>query len=250
MHRYDVKLSDADLDEFNRLLPWYAGTRLPDGRVVGSLTARANKREAVEPVPDKRITRLHAELDLAGRKVLEVGCFEGIHTLGLCGYGADVTAVDLRPINVIKTCTRLAAYGASAHVFTIDVEDESVELPAFDVVFHCGVLYHLEEPVRHLQRLLPRCNAIYLDTHIAREDENEATLTSGGTTYHGHHHEEGGWKDPFSGRGKGAFWLKLSDLRGLLENAGFSVDVWGVRDERNGPRVGLLAVRGAGNQPT
>lgn len=245
MQRYEVKLSDADLDEFNQMLPWHAGTRLPDGRIIGSLTARATKRESVEPVPDKRITRLHQTLNLTGKRVLEIGCFEGIHTLGLCEYGANVTAVDLRPINVIKTSARLAAYGVSANVFPLDVEEESVVLPQFDIVFHCGVLYHLEEPVRHLKRLLPHCNAIYLDTHIAREDEEAATLTSGGKTYYGHHHDEGGWKDPFSGRGHSAFWLKLSDLSGLLQVEGFDVDVWGVREERNGPRVGLLARRRA-----
>lgn len=243
MRKYEVRLSDADLNEFNGMLPWHAGTLLPDGRILGSLTARATKRESIESVPDKRITRLHKALDLSGKRVLEIGCFEGIHTLGLCSYGANVTAVDLRPINVIKTCARLAAYGVSANVFPLDVEDASVELPQFDVVFHCGVLYHLEEPVRHLKCLLPHCNAIYLDTHIAGEDESEAKLVSDGKTYFGHHHDEGGWKDPFSGRGSGAFWLKLSDLEVLLKESGFTVDVWGIRDERNGPRVGLLAVR-------
>lgn len=243
MPKYDVKLSDDDLAEFNRMLPWYAGTQLPDGRIVGSLTARATKRESIQQVPDKRITRLHGSLNLDGKRVLEIGCFEGIHTLGLCGYGASVTAVDLRPVNVIKTCARLAAYGVSANVFAMDVEDPALSLPRFDVVFHCGVLYHLEEPVRHLRRLLPLCDAIYLDTHIAREDENAATLESDGKVFSGHYHEEGGWKDPFSGRGQGAFWLKLSDIEALLSEAGFATDVWGIREERNGPRVGLLATR-------
>jgi len=242
VQKYEVKLSDADLNEFNSMLPWHAGTLLPDGRVLGSLTARATKREKVEPVPDKRITRLDQAVGLSGKKVLEIGCFEGIHTLGLCSYGAKVTAVDLRPINVIKTCTRLAAYGVSANVFAVDVEDESVALPHFDVIFHCGVLYHLEEPLRHLQRLLPHCDAIYLDTHIATEDET-AELVSGGKTYYGHLHGEGGWKDPFSGRGSSAFWLKLSDIGKLLVEAGFSFELWSERAERNGPRIGLFAKR-------
>lgn len=243
MAQFDPCLPDEDLALINASLPWHAATQLKDGRIIGSLTARAGKRTQLEPVPDKRITRLHKALDLSGKTVLEVGCFEGIHTLGLCGYGARVTAVDLRPINVIKTHARLSAYGVSADVFAVDVEDAAVQLPDFDVVFHCGVLYHLEDPARHLKRVLKHCSAIYLDTHIARENEDGAVLVSDGRTYRGHAHGEGGWNDPFSGRGSGAFWLKLSDLEGILGEEGFKADVWGVREERNGPRVGLLAIR-------
>jgi tRNA (mo5U34)-methyltransferase len=241
MFKYDVKLNDEDLAEINRMLPWYAGTELGDGRVLGSLTARPGKRESIQAIPDKRITKLNGTLGLSGKTVLEIGCFEGIHTLGLCSYGAKVTAVDIRPLNVIKTAARLACYGYSASVFPIDVEDQTVELPDFDIVFHCGVLYHLEDPVTHLARLLPRCRAIYLDTHVAAEADDDATLEAAGRVYHGHQHHEAGWADPFSGRGGGAFWMRTSDLIGFLNESGFEVDIWSERDERNGRRIGVLA---------
>jgi tRNA (mo5U34)-methyltransferase len=241
--KYDVTLKDEDLDQINNMLPWFAGTQLPDGRILGSLEARPGKRELVQSIPDKRIARLDETLGLSGKKVLEIGCFEGIHTIGLCSFGADVTAVDLRPLNVIKTMARLASYGYSAAVFPIDVEDPSLDLPDFDLVFHCGVLYHLEDPVSHLDRLLPRCRAIYLDTHVADESQDDAVLEARGRTFSGHHHYEAGWADPFSGRGSSAFWLKSSDLVGLLQQAGFAVEMWSERDERNGRRVGLLARR-------
>ena len=125
----------------------------------------------------------------------------------------------------------------------IDVEDPEADLPRFDVVFHCGVLYHLEDPVQHLRRLLPSCGAIYLDTHFADDDEVTATLHSGGRAWRGRHYIEGGLADPFSGRGASAFWLRLADLREILDEEGFSCNSWGVRQERNGPRVGLLGVR-------
>lgn len=245
MSQFEIELKDEDLAEFNRLLPWHAGTQLPDGRIIGSLEARPGKRDSIQAIPDKRITKLHKTIDLAGKSVLEIGCFEGIHTIGLCSQGANVTAVDLRPLNVVKTSVRLACYGYSARVVTLDVENPDVNLPDFDVIFHCGVLYHLEDPVAHLQRLLPHCQTIYLDTHVAGEADDDATLESGGRTYHGHQHDEGGWADPFSGRGKGAFWLKTSDLVKLVEEAGLRTELWSERDERNGCRIGLFATRPA-----
>lgn len=242
MH-FPITLKNEDLEDINQRLPWFAGTSLPDGRLLGKIDARPGKRSALQDIPDKRITRLDDVIGLSGKRVLEVGCFEGIHSIGLCGYGANVMAVDLRPINVIKTAVRLACYGYSAQTFVLDVEEPSVDLPDFDLVFHCGVLYHLEDPIAHLARLLPKARAIYLDTHVARDTQEDSVLEAGGKTYVGHQHHEGGWSDPFSGRGAGAFWLKQADLIGFLQEHGFSTDLWSEREERNGLRIGVLGTR-------
>lgn len=238
------RISDQSLQEINAALPWHAGTLLEDGRLVGRLDARPHKREDVQPIPDKRIRRLDQAFSLAGKSVLEVGCFEGIHTLGLRHFGAIVTAVDIRPMNVLKTLARLSAHGESARVLVLDVE-EATSLGHFDVVFHCGVLYHLEDPVTHLRNLLPACDAIYLDTHVAGEGRNHDTLVVGGESFRGYRHQEGGWNDPFSGRGSSAFWLATQDLQSLLEAQGFTWETWSERVERNGARVGLMARRRA-----
>lgn len=242
-------LTADDLSSLNERLPWYAGTSLSDGRLLGNLDARPGKRDALQAIPDKRIVRLEKEYGLEGKRVLEVGCFEGIHTVGLCGAGADVTAVDIRIWNVIKTAARVAAYGFSARTAVVDVEAPDVELPRYDLVFHCGVLYHLEDPVSHLGRLLPRCDAIYLDTHVVTGPHAPDRLTSQGRIFAGIRQTEGGWTDPYSGRAAHAFWLQQTELVELLERAGFQVEVWSQRDERNGPRVGLFARRAAQTLP-
>jgi SAM-dependent methyltransferase len=243
MNGFHAPIPDAALQELNAALPWHAGTLLDDGRLVGRLDARPHKREDVQPIPDKRIRRLDQALPLAGRTVLEVGCFEGIHTLGLRHFDAVVTAVDVRPMNVLKTLARLAAHGQSARVQVLDVEDPAVQLGRFDVVFHCGVLYHLEDPVRHLERLLPACDAIYLDTHVASDGRDSDELEVDGRRFRGYRHQEGGWQDPFSGRGASAFWLRADDLIALLQAQGFACEIWSERAERNGARIGLLATR-------
>jgi SAM-dependent methyltransferase len=242
MRKFPVQLDDRALQEFNDMLPWFAGMALPDGRVLGKVGTRENKRDVLETVPDKRIVRLNAEVGLAGKSVLELGCFEGLHTLGLRMFSSDVTAVDIRAVNVLKTLARLSAFGTSANVFQFDVETIDANFPDYDVIFHCGVLYHLEDPVAHLLRLLPHCRAMYLDTHVAPPGAND-TLVSTGETYQGHRFVEGGWADPFSGRAPEAFWLLQSDIITLFERHGFATTVWSERAERNGPRIGLLAIR-------
>ncbi|GAB6195294.1 class I SAM-dependent methyltransferase [Lysobacter xanthus] len=235
-------LSARALQDVNDALPWFAATALPDGRIVGRVATRENKRDTLQPVPDKRIIRLHNELDLSDKRVLEVGCFEGIHTLGLLEFCSDVTAVDVRPINVIKTLARLSVHGRSARVFTLDIEQHGVGAH-YDVIFHCGVLYHLEDPVTHLRSALAACDAIYLDTHIAAAGRDVDVAVLDGREYLGYRHTEGGWSDPFSGRAGSAFWLRREDIDALFHEAGFSSETWSERDERNGPRIGLLGRR-------
>ena len=91
-------VSDESLEEINNSLNWHSGVTLPDGRLLGSLTK--SKRKEPESIPDYRVERLHKTLDLNGKKVLEVGCFEGAHTASLLNYTYDVTAIDIRPQNV------------------------------------------------------------------------------------------------------------------------------------------------------
>jgi tRNA (mo5U34)-methyltransferase len=233
-----LEISEAAVSEVNNTLDWHAATVLNGKLLLGRLGA--NKRMKPGPVPDRRITELHRLIDLTGKSILEVGCFEGIHTLGLRLYSDDVTAIDIRPSNVIKTLTRLSLHGTYAKVFIADVERLSREFGQFDVIFHCGVLYHLESPVEHIFSLTQMCQYLFLDTHVTSKRDVEKTL--GHFTYRGTHYEEAGWNDPFSGKGSRSFWLTEEDLQEALRRAGFSsITLIERRAERNGPRLTILA---------
>src|SRR6187402_2570904 len=135
----ELNIPAAIISEVNSMLDWHAGTIL-NGEILGRLGVKAGKRTEPGDVPDRRIVNLHEAINLTGKSILEVGCFEGIHTLGLRLYCKDVTAVDIRPSNVVKTLTRLSMHGSDAKVFVADVETLSEEFGSFDLVFHCGVL--------------------------------------------------------------------------------------------------------------
>ena len=234
--------TDADLAEINALLDWHAGAPLPDGRLLGRLGRSPGKRAAPAAIPDKRIRRLHKMLNLKNKRVLEIGCFEGIHTVGLRQFCEDVTAIDVRPQNVLKTMTRLSWHGVSAHVHQFDAELITPDFPSFDVIYHIGVLYHLTNPIEHLLNLSKICQHLYLDTHVAAPEKANVTLEVAGHTYRAAKHREGGWADPFSGKDSYAVWLTCESLLDALSQAGFAeVQVLEKRAERNGPRVLILA---------
>ncbi len=240
-------MTDAELDAFNALLPWGALTSDATGRVVGSSWSD-HKRSNVQPLIDERIVEFDRVLPLAGRHVLEVGCFEGIHTIGCLTRGARVTGVDSRMENILKTLARLWAYGMAADVRVWDLElgEPPATVPArWDVLHHIGVLYHLSNPAEHLAIALDRTGAgLLLDTHVASdaEDASESYEALGRTFRYARKGERP--ISPFAGMRDHAKWLLIEDLEAICRSRGFTdVRVKQVRDERNGKRVLMWAFK-------
>jgi tRNA (mo5U34)-methyltransferase len=114
-----------------------------------------------------------------------------------------------------------------------------------DVVFHVGVLYHLQDPVSHLLELSQfiRLGAI-LDTHYALEEEADLTYDVGGRHYRFRRRKKGGLSDAFSGMADHSKWLTLGGIVDLLKEDGFpEVAAIEKREERHGPRALLVARR-------
>ncbi|WP_108513303.1 class I SAM-dependent methyltransferase [Bradyrhizobium algeriense] len=242
--RHVDAMSDDDLRHLNALLPWRCFTVDSHGRRFGNI-AWKGKRDAPQVIPDRRIQTMDQIFKLSGKTVLEAGCFEGVHTVGLLGFGAKVVAVDSRIENVVKTIVRCAMFGYCPNVFVcnLDLSSDLATLPETDLIHHVGVLYHLKDPVRHLLALGKVAKeGIMLDTHVAIPDMARSVYEVDGKQYRYQHYKEGGTAEVFSGMYDHAKWLLLSDIEALLRQAGFaSVRVAEERQERNGRRILLFA---------
>jgi tRNA (mo5U34)-methyltransferase len=238
--------SDAQILQLNSMLPWAAMTVDEHGRTLGSPWS-SEKRANPQTFIEKRQIAFNAAFPLAGKHVLEVGCFEGIHTIGCLNLGARVTAVDSRMENLVKTLVRLWCYGRTADLKLWDLEEESpADVPKeWDVLHHVGVLYHLTDPVRHLQDTLSRTkDALLLDTHIATDEAGaDRDYEVDGKRYRYFYHGEKN-ASPFAGVRDHAKWLLLEDLVETIKQRGFNdVRVVSDRAERNGRRITLWAFR-------
>jgi tRNA (mo5U34)-methyltransferase len=236
--------SDDELQRLNAILPWMCFTADSKGRRFGDM-AWSGKRDTPQKIPDARIVHLDALFDLSDKSVLEVGCFEGVHTIALAQHAAKVYAVDSRVENVVKTLVRANLFGHQPTVTLCDLEqdDQVNRLLKVDVLHHVGVLYHLKDPVKHLFQLQAIAGrGILLDTHYATAEMADRTLEFKGVHYRYKHYQESGVNEVFSGMYDHAKWLLLEDIRSVLSAIGFS-DVRVVKDEvqRNGPRVTLYA---------
>ena len=239
-------LTDEDLAHLNSLLPWSCFTVDANGRPFGA-AAWEGKRSDPQPLPDRRIELFDERYNLGGRSVLEVGCFEGVHTIALCERARDVTAIDGRIENVVKTIVRCAFFDKRPTVFTHDIERSDPGDPRLraDLCHHMGVLYHLSDPVTHLRQLGEWTgHALMLDTHYVNPEDVDGEYESGGRSYPYRRFGEAR-ADPFSGMVDHSKWLRLDDIVGTLKEAGFAnVDVAEERQERNGPRLLLFAEKG------
>lgn len=230
--------------QLNDLLPWACFTIDGHGRRVGSPATR-DKRWEPQAIPDERIVLLDNLLDLTDRHVLEIGCFEGVHTIALCERSAHVTAVDARVSNLLKTLTRTWLYGHRPDIALLDVEDPAqVDIYACDVLHHNGVLYHLVDPVMHLRRALPKArHGLLLDTHVSTAEQASSVYLAGGQRFRVMRFQEHPDSSPFAGMKSHARWLLLDDLREEVVRAGFSILVEELREERHGSRVLIIARR-------
>lgn len=239
-------LSDDDLVRLNEMLPWKCFTADSAGRRFGSF-AWKGKRDTPQQIPDQRILEMNRLFDLKDRSVLEVGCFEGIHTIGIAQCGAKVYAIDSRVENVVKTIVRASMFGYTPQVFVCNLEEDSdvARLPAVDFVHHVGVLYHLKDPVSHLLKLADNAkDGLLLDTHYASSGMVNSCYVVNGKEYRCFGYREKGRNEVFSGMYDHAKWLLLEDIKELLSQIGFS-DIRISKDfqQRNGPRVTLFAAR-------
>jgi tRNA (mo5U34)-methyltransferase len=121
---------------------WYHSFVLPDGTFIdGFMTVEQQKRRYAQfPIPE----------DLHGKKLLDIGAWDGWFSFEAERHGADVTAID---------CVELATF-LDVHARLGSKVDYRImdfyELPAaglgkFDIVFFLGVLYHVRHPLLALE---------------------------------------------------------------------------------------------------
>ena len=98
-------------------------------------------------------------LDLASRKVLEVGAGIGDHTSFFLDRNCHVTALEGRPENVEILKSRFPL----VETLCLDLDDDEIaDFRRFEIVYAYGLLYHLAEPRRAIIRMSAWCSDLLL----------------------------------------------------------------------------------------
>jgi Methyltransferase domain len=176
------------------------------------------------------------------RTILELGSLEGGHTFTLARHKCieRVLAVEARAGNIDRAKFIGSLLGVSNVQFKqANLEQlELLSLGYFDVIFCCGLLYHLPEPWKLVSQAPLVAPCLFIWTVYANEDE--ATIEINGLR--GREHIESGLDEPLSGLSPKSIWLTLPSLLELLKRSGYrNIEVLEKQENPNGPAVSLAA---------
>lgn len=125
-------------------LGWYHSIQLPGGEVIPGLQTleQLRKRVAQFPIPQ----------DLRGKRVLDIGAWDGWFSFEMERRGAEVVAVDRTAQTRFLEAKRLL--GSKVEYRIADVLSLTpAAIGTFDIVLFLGVLYHVKHPVLALERV-------------------------------------------------------------------------------------------------
>ena len=108
----------------------------------------------LEVNPEKTLNSLGISEDLTGKKIFDIGAWDGAYTFEFEQRGAMVTALDIHDpdhtgFNISKKIKKShAAYiCSSVYELSPDLKNE------FDIVFFKGVYYHLKNPLLAFKKI-------------------------------------------------------------------------------------------------
>ena len=181
MRRRALEMSDDDLRaRLATLGPWYVPFELGGG--VNTMEFTDDFGSAIFADDNAMRMQFRSELiggtierlfgaELAEMSVLDIGCNSGWFSFDLAGRGArSVAGVDLRPHNVEQARFLAEYFGfGNAH---FDVADATAfdDAREWDVVLNLGVLYHVTEPLRFMQRTYELCTRFAVLDTICHEE--------------------------------------------------------------------------------
>ena len=215
----------------------------------------------VNPYRLQRLVRMITDLygSFKGLRVLDIGSFEGAHSIEFALRGSQVLGVEGRDANLAKARFAQEILGLTNVEFVKDdVRNISVDkYGQFDVVLCSGILYHLDEPdiftfLDSVASVVRKCAII--DTHISVLPEQKVSFR--GEDYFGLFYIEYPQKPSEEEEGKAvgasignlkSFWLTRPSLYNFLSRVGFtSVYECHVPEIVTMPkdRVTLLAIKG------
>jgi len=158
--RLNIAAGDKGFDDRVQLLAARVQSRfryhtieLPDGSVLPGLQSveHLRWRLGLFDLPD----------DLRGKRVLDIGAWDGWFSFECERRGAEVVAVDCVELNTFLEARDLLQ--SRVEYLTLDVgELSAAKLGHFDIVLFFGVLYHLRHPLQGLEKVVELCTDLAL----------------------------------------------------------------------------------------
>ncbi|GEO99675.1 class I SAM-dependent methyltransferase [Methylobacterium haplocladii] len=197
-----------------------------------------------------------------GYDVLELGPLEGAHTYQLEGLGArSITAVESNSDAFLKSLIVKNMVGLNRSTFLLGDVSRYLEAPGprYDVIFCCGILYHMLDPVELIRLAAARSDRLFIWTHYFLDQPRLPAMTMrevrhGSLTVRLHEltYRHRGLGQFLGGNQPKTRWMELPEILAALHHFGLS-ETTVIRDDPNGPNgpaVTLAASRPGAAPPS
>jgi tRNA (mo5U34)-methyltransferase len=125
-------------------LGWYHSMELPDGTVIQGHQSLEQQR--------RRVEQFHIPQDLHGKRVLDIGAWDGWFSFEMERRGAQVLAVDSAKNTRLLEAKNILGSKIDYHIADI-CRLTYRDVGTFDIVLFLGVLYHVKHPVLALENV-------------------------------------------------------------------------------------------------
>lgn len=204
---------------------------------------------------------------LLNKHVLELGPLEGAHSVLLERHGARcVLGIEANSIHYLKSLVIKEYVGLKRTTFLLGdfIQHLRHTRDHYDLIFACGVLYHMTDPAELLQLAAERSEALFLWTVIYEADalpehmkphlSGPLELRAGDLAYQGFRHvyaadaaRELDKKAKFAGgMDRYSIWLELGELLRILEHCGYKKIIRpdnATHNNRHGANICLLCYK-------
>jgi tRNA (mo5U34)-methyltransferase len=146
---------------------WWHSFELPDGSII---EGRCNLYGLKE-----RIGNFPVAADLGGKRVLDIGTWDGWYAFEMARRGAQVVAIDVWDNPRFYEARRMLGLEDRVEYRQMDVYDISpATLGYFDIVIFFGVLYHLKHPLLALEKVCAVTRELAcVDSFVLREPHEQ-----------------------------------------------------------------------------
>lgn len=144
LERWRAARRKHDLSQALARTGWYHSFELPGGRTIEGLASldALRARLAQMPIPE----------DLTGKRVLDIGAWDGWFSFEMERRGAQVVAVDCVEVENFRFIHQELRSKVDYRV--MDVYELTPErIGHFDIVLFLGVLYHVKHPLLALEKI-------------------------------------------------------------------------------------------------
>jgi tRNA (mo5U34)-methyltransferase len=146
-----------------RELGWWHSFEMPDGSLIQGVCSLEGLR--------RRLAQFPIPADLTGKRVLDIGAWDGFFSFELEKRGAEVVAIDCWDNERFRLMRSLLNSRVDYRTYDM-YELTPATVGVFDIVIFFGVLYHLKHPLLALERVCALCTDLAcVDTFVVDDGQ-------------------------------------------------------------------------------